>query len=161
MGGVNLMSRRSVPAIRRRSFLGSAVLLPAFACRSVKAAADFAFTPVTSPKELDAAVSQARARRKPVLVYVTAEWCPICKGIDNQVFSHPVIRGRLERIVLVRVDVTEADEASRALMGRLDVPGPPTLLVLAARTGQEIPRTRLIGRVSANLFLDTINLAGL
>jgi thiol:disulfide interchange protein DsbD len=137
------------------------LLLPAFPCAGDAAAADLPFVRVTSPKELDAAVPQARSRRKPILVYVSAEWCPICKHIDREVFSNVVIRRRLEGMALVHADVTAADEHSRMLMQRLNAPGPPTLFVLAAGTGMEMPRTRLIGPVSANLFLDTINIAGL
>ncbi|MBA1154607.1 thioredoxin family protein [Microvirga mediterraneensis] len=124
-------------------------------------AAEQAFAHVTTREAFDAAVGRARVQKKPVLAYVTAEWCPICKRIDSRVFSDPVIKRRLERIALVRADVTAADAGSRALMEHLRVPGPPTMFVIDPKTGREIPRTRLTGVVDANLFLDTINLAGL
>jgi thiol:disulfide interchange protein DsbD len=124
-------------------------------------AAELAFAHVTTREAFDAAVRRARARKKPVLAYFTAEWCPICKSIDNQVFSNPVIRWRLEGIALVCADLTAVDAGNRALMEHLRVPGPPTLVLLGAKDGREIPGTRLTGAVDANLFLDTINLAGL
>jgi thiol:disulfide interchange protein DsbD len=146
--------------MRRRSLLAGILMLTALG-RPAEAAADLPFARVTSLKEFDAAVSRARSRRKPVLVYVSAEWCPVCKAIDGEVFSNVLIRRRLEGVALVRADVTAADVHSRTLMERLNAPGPPTLFVVAAKTGMEMPRTRLTGPVSANLFLDTINLAGL
>ncbi len=96
-----------------------------------------------------------------MLAYFTAEWCPICKSIDARVFSNPVIKRRLESIALVRADVTAVDAGNRALMEHLRVPGPPTMLVIDPKDGREMPGTRLVGAVEANLFLDTINLAGL
>lgn len=96
-----------------------------------------------------------------MLAYFTAEWCPICKSIDTRVFSHPVIKRRLESIALVRADMTAVDAGNRALMEHLRVPGPPTMFVINLEDGREIPKTRLVGAVDANLFLDTINLAGL
>lgn len=124
-------------------------------------AAKLAFAQVTTHAAFNAAVGRARAQKKPVLVYFTAEWCPICKSIDSRVFSHPVIESRLERVALVRVDVTAFDADNRALMEHLRVPGPPTMFVIDPKDGREMPRTRLTGAVNANLFLDTINLAGL
>jgi thiol:disulfide interchange protein DsbD len=148
----------------RRTFLTFAALSPGLALlpgRGHAQAAELAFAHVTTRETFDAAVTRARAQRKPVLAYFTAEWCPICKSIDARVFSSPVIKRRLERIALVRADVTAADAGNRALMEHLRVPGPPTMVFLSAKDGREIPRTRLVGAVDANLFLDTINLAGL
>ncbi|WP_414470937.1 thioredoxin family protein [Microvirga sp. M2] len=129
--------------------------------RTYAQAARPAFAQITDRKGFDAALGRARAQKKPVLAYFTAEWCPICKSIDARVFSHPVIERRLESIALVRADVTAVDAGSRALMEHLRVPGPPTMFVIDPKDGREMPRTRLTGAVDANLFLDTINLAGL
>jgi thiol:disulfide interchange protein len=161
MTKVNHASCMPRTGMRRRSLLVGTLLLPAFRSAGAATAADLPFVRVTSPKGFDAAVSQARSRRKPILVYVSAEWCPICKHIEREVFSNVVIRRRVEGMTLVHADVTAGDEASRTLMQRLNAHGPPTLFVLAAGTGREMPRTRLVGPVSANLFLDTINIAGL
>jgi thiol:disulfide interchange protein DsbD len=124
-------------------------------------AAELAFAHVTTREAFDAAVRRARARKMPVLAYFTADWCPICKSIDSRVFSNPVIKRRLERIALVRADVTAVDAGNRALMEHLRVLGPPTMFVLDPKDGREMPGTRLTGAVDPNLFLDTINLAGL
>jgi thiol:disulfide interchange protein DsbD len=148
----------------RRTILTYAALLPGFALapqRVQAQAAELAFAHVSTREAFDAAVRRARARNKPVLAYFTAEWCLICKSIDKRVFSDPVIRTRLEAIALVRADVTAADAGNRALMEHLRVPGPPTMFAIDSKDGREMPRTRLVGPVDANLFLDTINLAGL
>ncbi|MBM1171540.1 thioredoxin family protein [Microvirga arabica] len=148
----------------RRTFLRFATLSSGLALLPPIAgaqAAELAFAHVTTREAFKAAVRRALARRKPVLAYFTAEWCPICKSIDSRVFSNPVIKRRLERIALVRADVTAADAGNRALMEHLRVVGPPTMFVIDPKDGREMPGTRLTGAVDANLFLDTINLAGL
>jgi len=149
---------------QRRTLLTFAACLPSLAFvppRAHAQAAQLAFATVTDRKGFDAAVGRARVQKKPVLAYFTADWCPICKSIDARVFSHPVIKRRLERIALVRADVTAVDAGNRALMEHLRVSGPPTMFVINPEDGREIPKTRLVGAVDANLFLDTINLAGL
>ena len=148
----------------RRTFLRFAALSSGLALLPPTAraqAAELAFAHVTTREAFDAAVRRARAWRKPVLAYFTAEWCPVCKSIDRRVFSNPVIKTRLEAIALVRADVTAFDAGNRALMEHLRAPGPTTMVFLNPKDGREIPRTRLTGAVDANLFLDTINLAGL
>jgi thiol:disulfide interchange protein DsbD len=124
-------------------------------------AAQLAFARVANRDEFDAAIRRARAEKKPALAYVTAEWCPICNGIDHLVFSNPVIRRRLKGVALVRADVTAVEAGNRAFMEHLRVAGPPTMFVIDPKDGREMPGTRLVGAVDANLFLDTINLAGL
>jgi len=125
------------------------------------AAAELAATRVTTPAQFDAALRTARAQGRPVLVDFTAGWCVICREIDRKVFANPVVQARLKDVAFIRADVTEYDEGSRTLMQRFEVVGPPTMFFLSPKDGREIPRTRLIGAVDANLFLDTINLAGL
>lgn len=148
----------------RRTFLRFAALSSGLALLPPTAraqAAELAFAHVTTREAFNAAVRRARAQQKPVLAYFTAEWCPICKNIDSRVFSNPVIKRRLEPIALVRADVTAVDAGNRALMEHLRVSGPPTMFVINPKGSREIPGTRLTGAVDANLFLDTINLAGL
>jgi len=148
----------------RRTILRYAALIPCLTLspqRGQAGAAELAFAHVTNRRKFYAAVTKARAQKKSVLTYFTAEWCPICKSIDSRVFSNPVIKRRLERIALVRADVTAVDAGNRALMEHLRVSGPPTMFVIDPKDGREMPRTRLTGAVDANLFLDTINRAGL
>jgi thiol:disulfide interchange protein len=150
--------------MRRRTFLMFAAPLSGLAILRNPAQAqapDPAFVRVTTPKEFESAVGRARERQKPILVYVSAEWCPICKSIERRVFAHPVIRMRLANIALVRADVTELHEGSRTLMERFRIAGPPTMFAIDPKNGRELPRTRLVGAVDANLFLDTLNIAGL
>ena len=150
--------------MQRRAFVTLAALLPSLALlpqRTRAQAVERAFARATNRKEFDTAIRRARAQKKPVLAYFTAEWCAICKSIDSHVFSYAVLKARLANITEVRVDLPAIDEGNRALMQHLRVSHPPTMFVISPTDGRELPRTRLIGAVGANLFLDTINLADL
>jgi thiol:disulfide interchange protein DsbD len=119
-----------------------------------------ASTRVTTPAEFDAAVALARAQDKPILVDFTAEWCVTCKEIDRTVFADPTVQARLEGVAFIRADVTDYNEASRTLMQRFGVVGPPTILFLDPNTGQEVAPARTIGAIDADGFLQKITAAG-
>ena len=119
-----------------------------------------ASTRVTTLAEFDAAVETARARGKPILVDFTAEWCVTCKEIDRTVFADPIVQARLKDIPFIRADVTDYNEASRTLMRRFRVVGPPTILFLDPKTGQELAPARTIGTIDADGFLQKLTAAG-
>jgi thioredoxin:protein disulfide reductase len=124
------------------------------------ATAEVASTRVTTPAEFDAAVETARAQDKPILVDFTAEWCVTCKEIDRTVFADPTVQARLRDVAFIRADVTDYNEASRDLMRRFGVVGPPTILFLDPKTGQELAPARTIGTIDADGFLQKLTLSG-
>jgi len=124
------------------------------------ATAEVASTRVTTPAEFDAAVETARAQGKPILVDFTAEWCVTCKEIDRTVFADPTVQARLRDVAFIRADVTDYNEASRDLMRRFGVVGPPTILFLDPKTGQELAPARTIGTIDADGFLRKLALSG-
>jgi thiol:disulfide interchange protein DsbD len=121
---------------------------------------ELAATRVTTPEHFDAAVGTARTQGKPILVDFTAEWCVTCKEIDREVFADPAVQARLKDVAFIRADVTDYDNAGRALMQRFGVMGPPTILFLDSRTGQEIAPARTIGMIDAEGFLQKLSAAG-
>jgi thiol:disulfide interchange protein DsbD len=127
---------------------------------SAPAAIELASTRVTTPAEFDAAVQAARAEGKPILVDFTAEWCVICKEIDRNVFANPAVQARLKDVAFIRADVTDYNKASRDLMQRFGVMGPPTILFVDPETGLEIAPARTIGAIDADGFLQKLTAAG-
>ncbi len=106
-----------------------------------------------SVQALEAALAQARDARQWVLVDYYADWCVSCKVMDKQVFARPEVQSSLAGVRILKPDVTRNDEASRALLQRFDVPGPPTLLWIGP-DGQERREARIIGEVDAKTFVD-------
>ncbi len=103
---------------------------------------------VSSPEALDAAIGSKPG--KPILIKFTADWCTICKDIERDVLTNPAVRASLRDFTVIAADVTHDSDGSRDLMRRLQVVGPPTLLVLDAGSRKEIPFARTTGSTTAD-----------
>jgi thiol:disulfide interchange protein DsbD len=121
-----------------------------------EAAAAIDVQTVTSLATFDAAMATARVTGKPVLLDFSANWCVECKIIDRNVLGNKTVRERMRDIVLIRADMTDYNDDSRALMRRFNVVGPPTMIFLDAQAGREIPETRTVGPVDAETFISKI-----
>ncbi len=124
------------------------------------AAASGRFRTVSSLDGFDAAMAEARAKGQPVLVDFYADWCVVCREIDREVMADSVVKRRLRNVSILRVDVTADTVQSRALMRRMGVVGPPTMLFVDAHTGREIDDSRSVGAVSVARFLQTLGQIG-
>jgi thioredoxin:protein disulfide reductase len=118
------------------------------------------FRQVTTPAAFDAAMAEARAKGQPILIDFTADWCIVCREIDETVMAKPDIRSRLQNVSIIRADISGDSTGSRTLMQRFDVVGPPTMLFLDAETGSEIENTRTIGAISVEQFRRKLDQAG-
>lgn len=107
---------------------------------------------VTTPVAFDAALAEAQAAGRPVLVDFTADWCTVCHEIDRTVMADPAVRARLAGFSVIRADVTDGGPQAEALMQRFSVVGPPTMFVIDPATGREIDQSRIIGLVEADAF---------
>lgn len=91
---------------------------------------------------LDEALSRANAENKPVLVDVSAIWCPTCRKLDNDVFADPDVRKYInENLVFTRLEY-ESDEG-QAFLEKHHAGGFPTLWLLDG-DGQVIKRLRVV-----------------
>jgi thiol:disulfide interchange protein DsbD len=122
--------------------------------------AEVEFQTVTSRTTFDAAMATARATGKPVLLDFSANWCIECKIIDRNVLGNKTVRERMHDVVLIRADVSNYNDDSRALMQRFNVVGPPTMIFLDPQAGQEIPRTRTVGPIDVDTFISRIASSG-
>jgi len=104
--------------------------------------------PQTLQQELDAALAQGQW----VLLDYYADWCVSCKVMEKQVFGKANVLEALSDVRLLRLDVTADNAASRELLGRYKVPGPPSLLWIGA-DGKERRSHRITGEVDADTFL--------
>ncbi|MGX1187393.1 thiol:disulfide interchange protein DsbD [Pseudomonas sp. F-14 TE3623] len=111
-----------------------------------------AFTTVKEPAVLQRELDAAKAQGQWVLLDYYADWCVSCKVMEKQVFGKPQVLEALSDVRLLRLDVTADNAASRELLGRYKVPGPPSLLWIGPN-GEERRSQRITGEVNAGTFL--------
>ena len=112
---------------------------------------------IRSVAALDHELAAARTDGKPVMLDFSAEWCVECRAMDA-VLRKPDVRARLQDFRMVRADVTAVDDASRALMKRFDIVGPPTILLFGT-LGSVDPTVKIVGAVDADDLLGKLSAA--
>lgn len=128
-------------------------LAPLVSRLSQENATELAFDTVTTQAGLNQALAAAQDR--PALIYVTADWCVICRKIERGPMADPAVMAAMQDLVLVKLDVTDFDAGAQALMADLAVAGPPTLLFLDADR-VEPEGSRLIGDVSTRALIASV-----
>jgi thiol:disulfide interchange protein DsbD len=107
---------------------------------------------VASLGELDTSLANAG---KPAMLDFYADWCVSCKEMEKLTFSDPKVRAELDRMLLLRADVTAGNDADRALLKRFSLFGPPGIIFFDA-SGREIPGLRVVGYQPPERFLRTL-----
>ena len=80
----------------------------------------------------DAALAEARASGKPVLVEFTADWCGNCHFVEGLVLNNRGVVAALQKhdVVMVKADVTRDDAPAKPLLGVLSPAGAIPLTVI-------------------------------
>ncbi|QSL89444.1 protein-disulfide reductase DsbD [Pseudomonas atacamensis] len=111
-----------------------------------------AFTTIKEPAALQRELDAAKAQGQWVLLDYYADWCVSCKVMEKKVFGEAKVMQALSDVRLLRLDVTADNAASRELLSRYKVPGPPTFIWIGA-DGEERRSQRITGEVDADTFL--------
>jgi len=117
------------------------------------------FKAVRTVAELDAAVAQAAAQGKPVMLDFYADWCTACIEMEHKTFSDPLVQDRLKGAVLLQADVTLNSADDRALLQRFKLFGPPGLIFFDAQ-GRELSAAQVVGFQAPPDFLRSLQQAG-
>lgn len=100
---------------------------------------------------LNAAIQQASAQNKPVMVDMYADWCIACKELEAYTFSDRKVQTALADFVLLKIDVTANDNLDRELLKKLGIFGPPAILFYDQK-GTELRNFRVVGFIEADNF---------
>lgn len=105
------------------------------------------FNRIKSHADLQAALASSD---KPVMLDFYADWCVACKDMESKVFTDPAVANLMSQMHLLQADVTANDASDQALMRRLGVIGPPTMIFY--QNGTEHTTSRLVGELTASDF---------
>tara|TARA_R110002073_G_scaffold84612_2_gene201509 strand:+ start:6953 stop:8884 length:1932 start_codon:yes stop_codon:yes gene_type:complete len=101
---------------------------------------------------LAAALAQAAAQGRPVLVDFYADWCASCKVLEEETLNHPDVLEALSGYTLIQADITEINNDSQKIMEKYNIFGLPCL-VFFAPNGTEIDGTRILGEMGPEKFI--------
>ncbi|MEZ4391840.1 MAG: cytochrome c biogenesis protein CcdA [Polyangiales bacterium] len=147
IGAVHLSLKEGTPSQRARKVLGVAL-----AALGAVWTVSWSPTPdsLTWRQDARAAVAQARADRRPVLIDFGAAWCAACEELKHQTFTDARVRREAARFTAVMVDATEPTPEIDALQRDYRVRGLPTVILLdaqgreAARVTEFVPPDRML-----------------
>ncbi|CCQ11153.1 Cytochrome c-type biogenesis protein DsbD,protein-disulfide reductase [Pseudoalteromonas luteoviolacea B = ATCC 29581] len=114
------------------------------------------FTTLPDLPALRAAVAEANAQGKLVIVDLYAEWCVACKEFEKYTFPTPKVQKAFENYALFKLDLTESDERTIEIMETFQVFGLPTILFFDLQ-GDELPQHRVTGFVGEDEFSTHLN----
>lgn len=104
---------------------------------------------------LQDALSEAKKYRRPVFVDFRADWCAICRELEENVFQDREVVQRLAKYVLVRIDATGNEREAAELLTRYRVIGLPTLIHLRP-DGSEREDLRIVGDIQASALVEIL-----
>jgi thiol:disulfide interchange protein DsbD len=86
------------------------------------------------------AFEAARAAKRPIVIYVTADWCSACKKQERGALSEPAVRTALEPFTRLKLDATnyKTDKQVTSQLVALKVEAFPTLIFIDPH-GAELP----------------------
>lgn len=96
---------------------------------------------VATLAELEARIASAG---RPVMLDFYADWCVSCKEMERFTVSDPQVSARMQRMLLLQVDVTRNTSDDQAILRRFRLFGPPGIVFFDA-AGRELKDVRVVG----------------
>jgi thiol:disulfide interchange protein DsbD len=113
------------------------------------------FERVVSIADLDARIA---ASDRPVMLDFYADWCVSCKEMERFTFSDRQVQERMGQMLLLKANVTENNEADKALIARFSQFGPPGIIFFN-KEGKENNDLRVVGFMQAAPFAGILDRA--
>ncbi len=101
-------------------------------------------------KTLDELNKIIQSSKKPVMIDFYADWCISCKELDEKTFKNTQVRSRMDKMKLLRIDVTKNDNEDKKLLKRFNVFGPPAIIFF--KNGVELKSLKVVGYKNAQEF---------
>ena len=114
------------------------------------------FNTVTSVKQLQKYIDQAKEENKPVMIDYYADWCIDNKQIKATTFKDPDVQQAFKSFMLIKVDITKNNAETSRLKKRYNVIAPPYIVFLN-NEGEEIKQLNIAGAIEADKLLEQFN----
>ena len=111
------------------------------------------FQTVRSNAELDLALKNAGGRIAMLDFY--ADWCVSCKEMEKLTFTDAAVMAEMDKMLLLRIDVTANNADDKAMLKRFGLFGPPGILFFG-EGGKEIRQARVIGYQAPAAFRQSL-----
>jgi thioredoxin:protein disulfide reductase len=106
--------------------------------------------------QLEAAIAEAQATGRPVIIDFWATWCAYCRKLDREVWNVPEVVQESLRFTAIKIDATRPDDADMtAVKAMFRVPGLPTVAFVDS-SGRILHGRTLSGWHEAAVFLTTM-----
>lgn len=106
------------------------------------------FVKVDNLEQIERAVA---ASDRPVMLDFYADWCVSCKEMERYTFPDPAVAAAMRRFTLLKIDMTDFNDAHQATLDRFGLMGPPAYLFFA--DNRELKDFRVFGYVKADDFV--------
>ena len=114
---------------------------------------DHQFARYASLEEVNDAMAQATALKKPAILIFYADWCISCKELETFTFANREVQQAMSDFSVFEADVTTPDANSEKMLKQFSLFGPPAILFFDAE-GKEIPQKRIVGFIGAGPFIE-------
>ncbi len=122
------------------------------------AESELKFENIKGLDKLDVALAAATSAGQPAFVDFYADWCVECVRMENTTFKSPSVIEAFTGYKLIRLDVTDNDDADKAVLKKFSLFGPPAMIFYGP-DGQEMRHLRVIGYQDADEFTATLKKA--
>jgi len=111
------------------------------------------FKLVADLAELKQAINDANSDGRLVMVDLYADWCVACKEFEKYTFPDAKVQGEFANFELLKIDLTESDDKTIAVMEEFTVFGLPSILFFDTQ-GEELAAQRVTGFLNAKDFAE-------
>lgn len=110
------------------------------------------FVEVHSLAELESLVKKSQ---KPVMLFITADWCSWCRKM-KQTFEDKRVRHELHDFSALIIDISESTKEDKRLLRRFGIYGPPGMVFLAPDNNNMLMFRSIIGYQKPEAFVKII-----
>ncbi|MCF6310217.1 MAG: protein-disulfide reductase DsbD [Sulfurimonas sp.] len=108
------------------------------------------FIKVTSIEQLD--IVLAKNSGKKIMLDFSAQWCAVCKELDEVTFSDEKVKAKMRELVLIQADVTDNNKEQKELSKKYGVFGPP-VMIFFDKESNIIKSKTIVGFIEPDEFL--------